>query len=121
MLVFDSLILLLGSNIVVHTTPSLILSVTLQLNSLFFVNITRVLFLKMFSASGHVDRGYNYRRWFKSTLILVPLFGVHYVFLLIFNSLSVFNSHLELAWLYVDLLFTSFQVSDDEINLIICF
>ena len=93
-------------------TVSFLIFLLKQLNTLFFINITRVLFLKMFSASAHVNRGYNYKQWFKSTLVLVPLFGVHYVFLLIFNSLSVLGQTVELVWLYVDLLFTSFQVSD---------
>lgn len=87
---------------------------TLQMNLVFFVNITRVLFLKMFSVSAQINRGYNYRQWFKSTLVLVPLFGVHYVFLLIFEYFVTKDTPIEAVWLLVDLLFTSFQVSLDD-------
>ncbi|CAG2175277.1 unnamed protein product, partial [Oppiella nova] len=81
------------------------------LNFVFFINITRVLFLKMFSSSVSV-RQYKYRTWFKSTFILVPLFGVHYMFLLVFNSLSAISYDIfEIIWLYIDLLFSSFQCS----------
>ncbi|GLG94123.1 Uncharacterized protein GBIM_01381 [Gryllus bimaculatus] len=47
-------------------------------------------------------------RWAKSTLVLVPLFGVHYT---IFIGLSYSNdSRVELAYLFCDQLFASFQV-----------
>lgn len=51
----------------------------------------------------------RYRRWAKSTLVLVPLFGAHYT---LFLGLSYHNDHLvELIWLFCDQLFASFQVS----------
>lgn len=117
---------------------SLFISRLLQLNWLFFVNITRVLFSKMFStssrstSSGAATGGcsgeqrrtvtgaapgntcvYNYSKWFKSTLVLVPLFGVHYFFFLIFRTWTEFShkSIIEVIWLYVDMTFSSFQVS----------
>lgn len=101
-----------------------------KMNAIFFVRITRVVFLKMFmppptrpsdqsiNNNNNLGRGQssharmnNYKKWFKSTLVLVPLFGVHHIFLLLFNSLSLISGNLEITWLYVDLLFTSFQVS----------
>ncbi|CAG2166643.1 unnamed protein product [Oppiella nova] len=85
------------------------ITATIILNFVFFINITRVLFLKMFSSSVSV-RQYKYRTWFKSTFILVPLFGVHYMFLLVFNSLSAISYDIfEIIWLYIDLMFSSFQ------------
>lgn len=50
-----------------------------------------------------------HRRWAKSTLVLVPLFGVHYVGFLVLSYLGV-GERLELVWLFIDQLFTSFQV-----------
>ncbi|XP_054157750.1 parathyroid hormone 2 receptor-like [Oppia nitens] len=87
------------------------ITATIILNFIFFINITRVLFLKMFSSSAvNTVRQYKYRTWFKSTFILVPLFGVHYMFLLVFNSLSALSYDIiEIIWLYIDLLFSSFQ------------
>ncbi|CAG2112501.1 unnamed protein product [Medioppia subpectinata] len=84
------------------------ITATIILNFVFFINITRVLFVKMFSSSVSV-RQYKYKTWFKSTFILVPLFGVHYMFLLVFNSLSMSYDIFEIIWLYIDLLFSSFQ------------
>ncbi|OTF71522.1 hypothetical protein BLA29_005169 [Euroglyphus maynei] len=55
-------------------------------------------------------RKYKYRTWFRSTLVLVPLFGVHYMFFLAFTTIT-FNSYdiFEIIWLYTDLTFTTFQ------------
>ncbi|XP_015786558.1 parathyroid hormone 2 receptor isoform X2 [Tetranychus urticae] len=87
------------------------ITISIILNLIFFINITRVLFLKMFSSSSvaQASRCYKYSKWFKSTLVLVPLFGVHYALLLIANWLASLSTSLEIIWLYVDQLFTSFQ------------
>lgn len=87
-----------------------------QLNFIFFINIIRVLFLKMFAqtAANYAPK-YKYRTWFRSTLVLVPLFGVHYMIFLAFTTIT-FNSYdiFEIIWLYADLTFTTFQVSLNE-------
>jgi hypothetical protein len=44
-------------------------------------------------------------------MVLVPLFGVHHMFLLIVSSFSILDEVVEVVWLSVDLLFTSFNVS----------
>ena len=58
---------------------------------------------------------FDYRRWARSTLVLVPLFGVHYtVFLGMSYSIGV-NETVELVWLFCDQLFASFQVKKQKL------
>ena len=52
--------------------------------------------------------GFYFRKWAKSTLFLVPLFGVHYI---VFSWISfVKDETIELVWLFWDQLFGSCQV-----------
>ncbi|XP_054720839.1 secretin receptor-like [Uloborus diversus] len=95
------------------------ITVSIVLNLFFFINITRVLFLKMFSSQAIQSRRYRYRKWFKSTLVLVPLFGVHYALLLSVSLAAVHSETLEVAWLYIDVTFSSFQGS--FVALLYCF
>ncbi|XP_014296143.1 parathyroid hormone/parathyroid hormone-related peptide receptor [Microplitis demolitor] len=83
----------------------IILSVLI--NFVLFVNIVRVLYVKLKSAVS--EETHRYRRWAQSTLVLVPLFGVHYtVFLGLSYSIGV-DERVELIWLTGDQLFASFQ------------
>jgi len=50
------------------------------------------------------------RRWAKSTLVLVPLFGVHYTVFLGMSYITDLHPGVEIAWLFCDQLFASFQV-----------
>ncbi|XP_023244594.1 parathyroid hormone/parathyroid hormone-related peptide receptor-like [Centruroides sculpturatus] len=59
------------------------------------------------------------KKWFKSTLILVPLFGVHYALLLAVSLAASVNEIVELVWLYIDQLFSAFQGS--FVALLYCF
>ncbi|XP_022235889.1 parathyroid hormone/parathyroid hormone-related peptide receptor-like, partial [Limulus polyphemus] len=86
------------------------ITTTIIVNFTFFVNITRVLFLKMFVPLTTQANRYRYRKWFRSTLVLVPLFGVHYAVLLGMSFSAGVNRTAELIWLYTDILFSSFQV-----------
>ncbi|KDR12403.1 Secretin receptor [Zootermopsis nevadensis] len=80
---------------------------SILLNFILFVNIVRVLLLKL--RASVCDETRTYRRWAKSTLVLVPLFGVHYtVFLGMSYSIGV-HPGVEIAWLFCDQLFASFQ------------
>lgn len=80
---------------------------SILLNFVLFLNIVRVLLLKL--RASVCDETKTYRRWAKSTLVLVPLFGVHYtVFLGMSYSIGV-HAGVEIAWLFCDQLFASFQ------------
>nr|XP_042908202.1 secretin receptor [Parasteatoda tepidariorum] len=95
------------------------ITASIVLNLIFFINITRVLFLKMFSSQAIQSRRYRYRKWFKSTLVLVPLFGVHYALLLTVSFVANRSEALEVTWLYIDQTFSSFQGS--FVALLYCF
>ncbi|KAG8181271.1 hypothetical protein JTE90_018790 [Oedothorax gibbosus] len=95
------------------------ITASIVLNLVFFINITRVLFLKMFSSQAIQSRRYRYRKWFKSTLVLVPLFGVHYALLLAVSFAARGNESIEVSWLYIDQTFSSFQGS--FVALLYCF
>ncbi|XP_055953522.1 parathyroid hormone/parathyroid hormone-related peptide receptor-like isoform X1 [Argiope bruennichi] len=95
------------------------ITASIVLNLIFFINITRVLFLKMFSSQAIQSRRYRYRKWFKSTLVLVPLFGVHYALLLAVSFAANLSEALEITWLYIDQTFSSFQGS--FVALLYCF
>ncbi|XP_064456915.1 parathyroid hormone/parathyroid hormone-related peptide receptor-like [Ornithodoros turicata] len=84
------------------------ITISILVNFVMFVNITRVLLAKLFTPHTCEAWRYRYRKWFKSTLVLVPLFGAHYAFLL-GMSLAAAGDLLELVWLYIDQLFSSFQ------------
>ncbi|RXG57753.1 Corticotropin-releasing factor receptor 1, partial [Armadillidium vulgare] len=67
----------------------------------FFLNVTRVLLLKLRSSVN--PESMKYRKLGKSTLVLVPLFGVHYFLLWGLSTSS--NVGVELAWLFLDQVF----------------
>ncbi|XP_046396950.1 vasoactive intestinal polypeptide receptor 2-like [Ischnura elegans] len=82
---------------------------TILINFVLFLNIIRVVFLKLQSSISEETRKYKFRRWAKSTLVLVPLFGVHYtVFLGMSYSMKV-NPVIEIIWLFCDQFFASLQ------------
>ncbi|GIY37730.1 uncharacterized protein CDAR_421521 [Caerostris darwini] len=62
---------------------------------------------------------YIAKKWFKSTLVLVPLFGVHYALLLAVSFAANLSQTLEITWLYIDQTFSSFQGS--FVALLYCF
>ncbi|CAK9818118.1 Parathyroid hormone/parathyroid hormone-related peptide receptor [Anthophora plagiata] len=96
-----------------HEDPYLFLiirvptTLSILINFVLFVNIVRVLLSKLKSTVSEETQ--RYKRWAKSTLVLVPLFGVHYtVFLGMSYSIGV-NETVEVVWLFCDQLFASFQ------------
>ncbi|XP_043487306.1 secretin receptor-like [Polistes fuscatus] len=96
-----------------HHNPSFFLIVRIPIvisilfNFILFLNIVRVLFVKLKTSVHLQHKKMQYRRWAKSTLILVPLFGAHYT---LFLGLSYQkDNRIELVWLFCDQLFASFQ------------
>ncbi|XP_025152949.1 secretin receptor isoform X2 [Harpegnathos saltator] len=80
---------------------------SILINFVLFVNIVWVLLSKLKSTV--LEETQRYKRWARSTLVLVPLFGVHYtVFLGMSYSIGV-NETVEIVWLFCDQLFASFQ------------
>ncbi|XP_071451890.1 parathyroid hormone/parathyroid hormone-related peptide receptor-like [Hetaerina americana] len=100
-----------------HDNPWLFLVIrvpivaTILINFVLFVNIVRVLLLKLQSSICEETRKYRYRRWAKSTLVLVPLFGVHYTLFLGMSYSMGTNYVVEIIWLFCDQFFASFQGS----------
>lgn len=80
-----------------------------QINFILFIKITLVIYSKL-QAPVYEEAG-RYRKLARSTLILLPLFGVPYA---IFLGLSYYigkDEILELMYLFADQTFASFQVS----------
>ncbi|XP_042236023.1 secretin receptor-like isoform X2 [Homarus americanus] len=91
------------------------------INFFFFLNVVRVLVLKLRSSISAESMKYRSLsspniyttkdkylwKLGKSTLVLVPLFGVHY-FVLWSLSTST-NAYVEIVWLFLDQVFASFQ------------
>uniref|UniRef100_T1I467 G-protein coupled receptors family 2 profile 2 domain-containing protein n=3 Tax=Rhodnius prolixus TaxID=13249 RepID=T1I467_RHOPR len=65
--------------------------------------------LKLTVSISEEKKRYRYRRWAKSTLLLVPLFGVHYALLIGMSSSMNKNQYVEMVWLFCEQLFASFQ------------
>ncbi|CAL1527371.1 unnamed protein product, partial [Lymnaea stagnalis] len=76
-------------------------------NFIFFINIVRVLFTKLVRTAPPRARKYRYRRLGKSTLVLIPIFGVHY--LVTIGVPDNINTVMETIKLYFEMFFNSFQ------------
>ncbi|OAD54243.1 Parathyroid hormone/parathyroid hormone-related peptide receptor, partial [Eufriesea mexicana] len=96
-----------------HENPYLFLLIrvptmlSILINFVLFVNIVRVLFLKLKSTVSEETQ--RYKRWAKSTLVLMPLFGVQYTVFLGMSYWVDKNKTVEVVWLLCDQLFASFQ------------
>lgn len=69
-----------------------------------------MLFTKLQSPINY-EQAQRYRKWAKSTLVLVPLFGIHYSLLVLMYFFVEQNELMEVIYLIGDQLFASFQVS----------
>lgn len=85
------------------------------INFILFINVIRVLFTKL--SAYNIRDPKRYRKLTKATLILIPLFGVHYItFIAIPNCLE---EKYQVIRLYVELTLNSFQ--GFVIALLVCF
>ncbi|XP_029157363.1 secretin receptor-like isoform X2 [Nylanderia fulva] len=80
---------------------------SILINFVLFINIVRVLLVKLKSTMSEETQ--RYKRWARSTLVLVPLFGVHYAFFIGMSYSIGVNETVEIVWLFCDQLFASFQ------------
>lgn len=80
---------------------------SILINFVLFINIVRVLLVKLKSTMSEETQ--TYKRWARSTLVLVPLFGVHYAFFIGMSYSIGVNETVEIVWLFCDQLFASFQ------------
>ncbi|XP_078802439.1 growth hormone releasing hormone receptor, like isoform X4 [Oryzias latipes] len=82
--------------------------VSIAVNFMLFINIIRILIQKLNPRLIQFNNSSQYRRLAKSTLLLIPLFGTHYMF---FNFLpDYFNVNLRLC---IELCIGSFQVQKE--------
>ncbi|XP_036360837.1 parathyroid hormone/parathyroid hormone-related peptide receptor [Octopus sinensis] len=75
------------------------------MNFIFFLNVVRILFTKLNAANS--PEAQKFRRLAKSTLVLIPLFGIHYI---VFGGIpDSLDTKTELVKLYFDMFFNSLQ------------
>ncbi|XP_058037017.1 growth hormone-releasing hormone receptor isoform X2 [Ahaetulla prasina] len=78
--------------------------VSVAVNFILFVNIVQILTKKLHLKDMRLNNSFRYRRLSKSTLLLIPLLGTHYI---IFNFLPEYTQ--VGARLYIELCIGSFQ------------
>ncbi|XP_062594883.1 secretin receptor-like, partial [Saccostrea cucullata] len=78
---------------------------TIVVNFIFFINIIRVIFTKL--TASHMNDNHRYRKLARSTLVLIPLFGVYYMISVVMPECM--DPSVELIWLYVESGVNSFQ------------
>ncbi|XP_060085159.1 glucagon-like peptide 1 receptor [Ylistrum balloti] len=79
--------------------------VSISINLLFFINIIRVLFTKL-TATNRADPN-RYRKLARSTLVLIPLFGVYYI---VFAAVpDCINDYASVVLMYIEIFCSSFQ------------
>ncbi|XP_076094370.1 secretin receptor-like isoform X2 [Mytilus galloprovincialis] len=80
---------------------------SVAVNFIIFLNTIRVLYTKLTAFNSFETKKFRYRRLAKSTMVLIPLFGVHYiVFIGLPDNVS---KEAELVKLYFEMFFNSIQ------------
>ncbi|KAI4470031.1 pdf receptor-like protein-related [Holotrichia oblita] len=81
--------------------------ISILINFFLFIRITIVIYSKL--QAPIYEEARRYQKWAKSTLVLVPLFGIHYALLMGMSYFINQNSVIEAIWLLCDQFFASFQ------------
>ncbi|XP_014487994.1 PREDICTED: secretin receptor-like [Dinoponera quadriceps] len=98
-----------------HDNPSLFriiripIMISILFNFVLFLNIVRMLFVKLKTSVYLQHKKMQYKKWTKSTMVLVPLFGAHYTLFLELSYYIDKDYRIELIWMFCDQLFASFQ------------
>ncbi|XP_069114608.1 secretin receptor-like [Argopecten irradians] len=83
------------------------LVLSIMVNFFLFLNILRTLFTNMKSPKSQSAKRHKYRRLAKATLVLIPLFGIHYIVFIGFPD--QLEPETEVVKLYFEMFFNSFQ------------
>ncbi|KAK3102861.1 hypothetical protein FSP39_014500 [Pinctada imbricata] len=86
------------------------ITVSVFIQFIIFINIVRILFTKLNASPCPETKKFRYRRLAKSTLILIPLFGVYYIIFAVkdFNLIDE-NSYAYVVLWWAEFFFNSFQ------------
>ncbi|XP_070210736.1 secretin receptor-like [Littorina saxatilis] len=81
---------------------------TVLINFFFFLDIFRVLFMRVRSNHRHVGSS-KYRKFAKFILVLIPLFGIMYIVLFVAFPSEVDDGEFNVVYLYIEMGYNSFQ------------
>lgn len=92
------------------------ITISILINFVIYIRIVLVLYAKIFSGAmtlqnSRKDTENNYKKLLRSTLVLIPLFGVQYTVLLLLQQWAEINKYAlaEVIWLYIETLSSSLQ------------
>ncbi|TRZ03871.1 hypothetical protein DNTS_033715 [Danionella cerebrum] len=98
-----------GFTLIGWGVPAMFVTIWASVNFLLFLNIIRVLATKLRETNaGRCDTRQQYRKLLKSTLVLMPLFGVHYIVFMAMPYTEVSGVPWQIQMHY-EMLFNSFQ------------